>query len=132
MVQHLPFGEDSLDLVSQLLSGLFVGQFVLSHNLFQLLSALSEFSGDLESGWKNVVVVDDFGEWLKSGSSLYLGLAHSLGNSEWSSFHTSNQSVRERPSLLSLIELFDYNGLLTCSSACKQNNNSARFHSKTK
>lgn len=65
MVRNLPLGEDLLDFVSELLSGVLVGKFVFRDDLLEFLSTLGEFSGNLESSWENMVVVDDFGEWLQ-------------------------------------------------------------------
>lgn len=76
-------GEDFLNLVLEGLSGLLVGKLVLSDDLLELVSGLGELTGDLESGWKNVVEVDDLNECLNVGSSLDLLLAHSLSNLHW-------------------------------------------------
>ena len=109
---------DGLDLLLQVLSGLLVGVLVLGNDSLELGSLLGgEFTGDEEPGWEDVVIVNDFDEWLEGGSSLDLLLAHSLGNLEWSSFDTSNESVWEGFSLLALIELLDDDGLLSSSSS---------------
>lgn len=131
-IKNLPLGEDSLDIVLQLLSGLLVSQFVLSNDSLEFLTTLSELSSDLESGWEEVVIVDNFNKWLKSGSSLDLGLTHSLGNLHWGSFDTSNDSVWEGFTFLSIIKLLDDDGLFTSSSTCEQNDNSAWLHTKIK
>ena len=123
-------GEDLLDLVLELLPGLLVGQLVFSNNSLELLSGLSELSSDLETGRQDVVVVHDFGEWLQGASSLDLGLAHSLGHSQRGSLDSGHKGVGEGLALLSLIELFDNNGLLSGSSSGEQDDDSAWFHAK--
>ena len=70
--------EDVLDLLSELLAGLWVSHLVLSHDSLEFVSTLSEFSGHLESGWEDVVVVNDLSEWLDLGSSLDSCICHSL------------------------------------------------------
>ena len=121
-------GEDVLDLVSQLLSGFSVCHLVLCDNLLELSSGRGELSGDLEAGVEDVVVVDDLGEWLEGRSSLDLLLGHSLGNSKGCSLNTSNKSMGELLALLALVEVLDNDGLLACSSASKQDDDSTGFH----
>jgi len=61
--------EDFLDLLLQLLSGIWVSELVLGNNLLELLAGVGEFTSNHESGWEDMVVVDVLDEWLNLGSS---------------------------------------------------------------
>ena len=123
-----PLLEDVLDLLSQLLSSLWVLHLVLSYHRLKFLAGLGELTSHLESGGEDVVVVHDLGEWLDLGSSRDSALRHSLADSEWGSFDTSDEGMGEGLSLLSVVELLDNDGLFTCSSSSEQDNDSTRFH----
>ena len=123
-------GEDGLDLVLQVLSGLLVGKFVLGNDGLELIATLGELSGDEESGWEDMVVVHDFDKWLEGRFSGNLLLGHLLGNLSWGSLDSSNKGVWECFTLLSIIEWLNNDGLLSSSSSGEENDNSACFHSK--
>jgi hypothetical protein len=59
-------GEDTLDLFLQSFLGLWVANFVFSNNSLEFLVSLSEFSSNLESGWEDMIVIDDFHKWLEN------------------------------------------------------------------
>lgn len=65
------------------------------------------------SGWQQVVVVDNLDEWLNLGSLGNLLGTLSLGNLQWVSFNTGNQSVTEWVRLGTVIMWLDDNDLLT-------------------
>ena len=61
---QVSFVEDTLDLLFQLLSALFVAESVLSNDLLELLTSRGELTSNLESGGQKMVVVYQFDEWL--------------------------------------------------------------------
>ena len=90
---NLPVGEDLLKLVLHGLSGLLVGKLIFADDALELSGGAREFSGNLESGWENVIVVDNLDEGLDLGSSGNLLFGHTLGNFQWALLDTGNQSV---------------------------------------
>jgi len=54
---------------------------------------LVDWDVDGVSGWHNVVVVDDFDEWLHLVSASDLLFTHGFGDFSWISVNTSDQSV---------------------------------------
>lgn len=115
---NLPFVEDLLHGLLEGFSGLWVAKLVLGDDLLELLTLGSELSGDLESGRQEMVVVHQLNEWLDLGPSGDLLLTHSLVNLEWCSLYAGNKGVGVRlSSLLSIIEILDYNGFLSSSSS---------------
>ena len=112
------FVEDLLHGLLEGFSGLWVAKLVLGDDLLELLTLGSELSGDLESGRQEMVVVHQLNEWLDLGPSGDLLLTHSLVNLEWCSLYAGNKGVGVRlSSLLSIIEILDYNGFLSSSSS---------------
>lgn len=89
-LRSLPFGEEFLEFSLHLLSGFFVAKLVLADNVLEF-----ELTRDHISSGHDVVVVHVLHESLHLGSSLDFLLAHSLGDSQWVSLNTSNQSVSE-------------------------------------
>ena len=64
MEGNLPLVEDGLDLVLKLLSVLSLLKPVLGDDLLELFATAGELTGNLESGWQKMVVVNKFDEWL--------------------------------------------------------------------
>lgn len=110
-------GEDGLDLLLKSLSGLLVGEFVLGDDGLELSAALGELSGNEESGWEDMVVVHELDEWLEGRLSGNLLLGHLLGDLQWGSLNTSDESVWECFTLLSIVKSLNNDGLLTSSSS---------------
>ena len=115
---NLPFVEDLLNSLLEGFPGLWVAKLVLGDDLLKLLALGGELTSDLESGRQKMVVVNQLDERLNLGSSSNLLLAHLLVNLEWCSLDTGNEGVRILfSSLLSIIEILDYNGFLSSSSS---------------
>jgi len=115
--------EDSLDILQHILSGFFVGHFIISDNRLELYFIIDsdKFSGNLESSWENMIVIDEFDKWLEFASSSLLFLAHSSGNSERTSLYTSDNGMPKILVLvfITIIKLLDNDGFLSSSSSSK-------------
>ncbi|MCQ5086602.1 hypothetical protein NE685_12655, partial [Cutibacterium acnes] len=75
-------------------------------------NALESFNIQGVSGWQYVVVVDDFDEWLDFSSLSDLLGTVLLGDLQWVSFNTGNQSVTKWVRLGTFIMWFNDNNLL--------------------
>lgn len=64
MVSYLPLVEDTFEFLHEFLSVLSLLKSVLGNDLLELFAAASELSGDLESRWQKMVVVNKLDEWL--------------------------------------------------------------------
>ena len=128
---EVSLGEDLSDLLLEGLSGLLVGELLLSNDVLKLGSLLaSELSSDGESSGEDVVIIDDFDESVDLGPSIDLLVAHSLSDLLGVSFDTGNEGVGEALALLSLIEVFHNDSLLSSSSSSEEDDNSAGLHTK--
>lgn len=76
-------------------------------------STLEGFNIQGVSGWQQMVVVDNLDKWLDLSSLSNLLSTLSLGNLQWVSFNTSNQSVTEWVRLGTFIVWLDDHNLLT-------------------
>ena len=56
--------EDTLEFLHELLSVLSLLKSILSNDLLELFASAGELTGDLESRWQKVVVVNKLDEWL--------------------------------------------------------------------
>ena len=63
-LEYLPFVEDTLELLNELLSVVSLLKSVLGNDLLELFATAGEFAGDLESSWQEMVVVNNLDEWL--------------------------------------------------------------------
>jgi hypothetical protein len=64
MDSYLPFVEDTLEFLHELLSVLSLLKSILSNDLLELFASAGELTGDLESRWQKVVVVNKLDKWL--------------------------------------------------------------------
>ena len=61
---YLPLVEDALEFLDELLSVLGLLEPVLGNDLLKFFTTAGELTGNLESGWQEMVVVDKLDEWL--------------------------------------------------------------------
>jgi len=138
-VRGLLLLEKLSDFSLHLLSGFFVAELVLAHDVLEI-----DISSNQVSSGHKVVIVHNLHEWLHLGSSLDFLLAHSSGHLQCVSFNASYQGVSEflvlwgkmspwmQAYLLSVIVLLHNDCFLSSMSSSKKNDNSSRFHSKDK
>merc|ERR1712126_634559 len=75
-----------------------------------------------------MVVVDNFKEWLDFGALCNLFLSHRLGDFSWIFVNTSNKSMAIRAILSSIIIVFHNDGFTTGIFSSKNKNHLSRFH----